>query len=52
MKTLREYIDLIAESTEVNYDWFKAGAFKTFKKPAEEKYEIATEPGTVDTLEV
>ena len=51
MKTLREYIDLISESTKVDDEWFKDGAFKTFKKPAEEKYEIAKEPGTVDTLE-
>jgi hypothetical protein len=51
MKTLREYIDLISESTKVDDEWFKDGAFKTFKKPAKEKYEIAEEPGTVDTLE-
>jgi hypothetical protein len=45
MKTLREYIDLISESTTVDDE--VQGAFNTFKKPAEEKYEIA--PGTVDT---
>ena len=51
MKTLREYIELISESTTVDDEWFKDSAFKTFKKPAKEKYEIAKEPGTVDTLE-
>ena len=51
MKTLREYIDLISESTTVDDEWFKDRAFKTFKKPAKEKYEIADESGTVDTLE-
>ena len=37
MKTLREYIELISESTTVDDEWFKDGAFKTFKKPAKEK---------------
>jgi hypothetical protein len=35
----------------VNDAWFEQGSFKTFKKPAQEKYTIAQEPGTVDTLE-
>ena len=29
MKTFREYIDLISESTTVDDEWFKDGAFKT-----------------------
>jgi hypothetical protein len=47
MKSIREYISLVEGITD---DWFKGG-FKTFKKPAKEKYEIAQEPGTIDTLE-
>ena len=49
MKTLREYIDLITET--ITDDWFSTGAFETFKKPTEEKYEIAQEDGAIDTLE-
>ena len=36
---------------EVNDGWFKQGAFKTFKKAAPIKYQLAQQPGTVDTLE-
>ena len=36
---------------QINDSWFNQGGFKTFKKPAKEKYEIATEPGTIQTLE-
>ena len=49
MKTLREYIDLITET--ITDDWFSTGAFETFKKLTEEKYEIAQEDGAIDTLE-
>ena len=49
MKTLREYIDLITET--ITDDWFSTGAFETFKKLTEEKYEIAQEDGAMDTLE-
>lgn len=35
----------------INDAWFETGSFKTFKKPAQEKYEIAQEPGTIQTLE-
>ena len=31
--------------------WFNEGSFKTFKKPLDEKYEIASQDGTVETLE-
>lgn len=50
MKTLREYIDLVSESN-IDDDWFKDSAFKTFKKPNPIRYETATDSGTVDTLE-
>jgi hypothetical protein len=36
---------------QINDRWFEQGSFKTFKKPNKEKYEIALEPGTVQTLE-
>jgi hypothetical protein len=36
---------------QINDTWFNQGSFKTFKKPARERYEIATEPGTIETLE-
>jgi len=51
MKTFREYINIITESTSVNDDWFKDGGFKTYKHPAKERYELADEPGPIDTLE-
>lgn len=41
----------LVESAQVNDQWFSTGAFTTFKKPAIEHYEIATETGTVQTLE-
>ena len=31
--------------------WFNDGSFETFKKPAQEKYEVAQQAGTVQTLE-
>ena len=34
-----------------NDAWFKEGSFETYKKPAQEKYEIAQQAGTVQTLE-
>lgn len=38
-------------SPQINDKWFEQDSFKTFKKPAKERYEIASEPGTVQTLE-
>ena len=37
-------------NTVITEEWFHNG-FETFKKPAVEKYEIATEPGVIETLE-
>jgi hypothetical protein len=51
MKSLKEYIEKVIESRGISDEWFKHGAFKTYKKPSKEKYEIASEPGTIDTLE-
>jgi len=54
-KFFRQYSDLISEAEAaptVNDEWFRDGAFHAFKKPtAREPFEIATEPGTIDTLE-
>jgi hypothetical protein len=38
-------------TSQINDKWFDQGSFKTFKKPNKERYEIAQEPGTVQTLE-
>jgi hypothetical protein len=35
----------------INDAWFKQGGFDTFKKPAQEKYKVAQQAGTVQTLE-
>jgi len=49
---IREYINIVESLGKgITDDWFKDGGFKTFKRPAKEKYEIATSPGTIDTLE-
>ena len=51
MKTLREYINVV-EGRAVNDDWFKDGAFKAYKKPDKrEPFRVATDKGTIDTLE-
>ena len=45
---LRKKLILIEGITDT---WFDDGAFDTYKKPAVEQYEIATEDGTLKTLE-
>ena len=47
---IREFINIV-EGLRVTDDWFKDGGFKTYKRPAKERYEIADESGTIDTLE-
>jgi len=47
---MREFINIV-EGRGVTDDWFKDGGFKTYKRPAKERYERADEPGTIDTLE-
>lgn len=42
--------EFINES-KITDDWFKDGAFKTYKQGNPEHYEIAQEPGTIETLE-
>lgn len=48
---MREFIKIVETSEGITDKWFEQGSFKTFKKPAKEKYEIASEPGTIQTLE-
>lgn len=36
---------------QITDQWFQEGAFETYKKPAVEQYEIASEDGTLQTLE-
>ena len=50
MKTMREYINIV-EGGGITDAWFRDGAFKAYKRPAKEHYEIAVEPGVIDTLE-
>jgi hypothetical protein len=45
---MRNLINLF--ENEINDAWFKDG-FETYKKPAKEKYEIAQQDGTIQTLE-
>lgn len=47
---IREFINIV-EGKGITDEWFKDGGFKTYKRPAKEHYEIADEPGTIDTLE-
>lgn len=49
MNDLRKLINIITESA-IHDSWFNDG-FKTFKKASPIKYEVANEPGTVNTLE-
>jgi hypothetical protein len=45
---MREYINIVEGISDA---WFKTDSFQTYKRPAKEKYEIAAEPGTIQTLE-
>ena len=47
---IREFINIV-EGLGISDAWFKDGGFKAYKRPAKERYEIADEPGTIDTLE-
>ena len=47
---IREFINIV-EGMRITDDWFIKDSFKTYKRPAKERYEIADEPGTIDTLE-
>lgn len=48
---MRNFINIVEGSNRITDDWFKSGSFKCYKRPAKEKYRIADEPGTIQTLE-
>ena len=47
---IREFINIV-EGKSITDSWFDMASFKVYKRPAKERYEIADEPGTIDTLE-
>lgn len=49
MSDVRKFINIV-EGVGITDDWFKDG-FKTYKRPAKEKYEIASQDGQIKTLE-
>jgi hypothetical protein len=51
MKTFREYISIIESAEKVDEEWFQNGAFKTFKVPAKDPFEVADQAGEIETLE-
>jgi len=48
---IKEFMNIIESMEGITDAWFKNGSFETYKKPAKERYEIADEPGTIETLE-
>ena len=42
---------IVEDVSRINDDWFRSGAFRTWKNASPVKYEIADAAGTVDTLE-
>lgn len=48
---MRNFINIV-EGRMISDEWFKEGSFQAFKRPDKiERYEIAQEPGVVQTLE-
>jgi hypothetical protein len=48
---MRNFINIVEGSVVITDAWFEDGGFKTYKRPAKERYEVANELGTIDTLE-
>jgi len=48
---MRNFINIVEGSIVINDAWFEDGGFRCYKRPAKEHYEVASEPGTIDTLE-
>ena len=46
---MRHLINLFED--KITDAWFENGAFKTYKQPNPERYEIADQDGTIETLE-
>jgi len=52
MSDIRNFIKIVESAEGITDDWFETDAFKAYKdSTAREPFEIATEPGTIDTLE-
>ena len=49
MNELRRYIDIFED--QITDSWFDKGGFVAFKRQAREPFELADEPGVVNTLE-
>jgi len=50
--SLRKYINLVENASgSISDEWFQNGGFKTYKKPNPEKYTVAQQDGTIQTLE-
>lgn len=47
---MRNLINIV-EGLGITDKWFKNGGFRCYKRPAKEKYRIADESGTIQTLE-
>jgi hypothetical protein len=47
---IKEYINIVESMEGITDQWFNDGD-RVFKRPAKEKYEVAQEPGTIQTLE-
>lgn len=47
---INKFLKIVRESREITDNWFNDG-FETYKLPAKERYEIAKEDGTIETLE-
>jgi hypothetical protein len=47
---IKEYISLVESMEGITDKWFNDG-FQAYKRPAQERYEIASAPGTALTLE-
>ena len=48
---MRDLINIGESRNKINDSWFKHGSFETFKLGHPIKFETATEPGIIDTLE-
>jgi hypothetical protein len=48
---IKEFINIVESMEGITDNWFKTGAFETYKKSAPIHYKTAISSGTVDTLE-
>ena len=50
IRSLKTYIESV-EGRSLGEEWFRNGSFVAYKRPSREPYEVADEPGVIDTLE-